>query len=281
MNGPALVAARQRLGLTTDQLAAELGLPPHAYRACEEGRATLPSRGAGHLAYRLAVVDRADALRDSGLPECAWMADWDAGTPTGTEGLAEHLQRGTAHSGTCHACQARERFLRERFPAMPAYPRPTWMRLLGAVHARVESLPAWLRPAAWGALVLAALVSLRVLLLLPMAASRPALLLTALGAVLAASAAGAIGGLAYGLLGRPLRRVPVAGPYLAGTVAVLGYMLAILALISVLEDDRRAPSFSADTIVFVLVLAIVLGSILGHQLFRAPDSEPPTAARAD
>ena len=280
MNGPALVAARQRLGLTTDQLAAELGIPPHAYRACEEGRAALPRRGAGHLAFRLAAVERADALHDSGLPECAWMAGWDAETPDEPTALTEHLQRGEAHAEGCGVCQARERFVRDRFPAMPAYPQPAWVRVLGVVHARVESLPVWLRPAAWSALLLAALVSLRVLLVLPVAASRPALLLSALGAVLAASAAGAIGGLAYGLLGRPLRRVPIAGPYLAGTVAVLGYMLAILALIFVL-DERRAPSVSADTIVFALGLAIVLGSVLGHRLFRTPGSKPPTAARAD
>ncbi len=280
MNGPALVAARQRLGLTADRMAAELGIPPHAYHACEVGRATLPRRGAEHLAFRLAAVERADALRDSGLPTCSWLEEWDARTPVERSALTAHLQRGEAHAQACDLCRARERFVRDRFPAMPEYPRPAWMRVLGAVHARVGSLPAWLRPAAWGALLLAALVSLRVLLVLPMAASRPALLLEALRVVLAASAAGAVGGLAYGLLGRPLRRVPVAGPYLAGTVAVFGYLLAILALVAVL-DGARAPRVGADTIGLALVLAILLGSALGHRLFRGPEAEPSSAVRAD
>ena len=280
MNGPALAAARQRLGLTTDQMAAELGLPPHAYRACEQGRATLPRRGAGHLAFRLAAIERADALRDSGLPECAWMERWDADSPHEPTALTAHLQRGEAHAKACDLCQARERFVRDGFPAMPEYPRPGWMRALGAVHARVESLPTWLRPAAWGALVLGALVSLRALLLVPMAVSRPVLLLEALRAVLAASAAGAVGGLAHGLLGRPLRRVPVVGPYLAGTVAVFGYLIAIFALVTVL-DGERAPSFGADTLVFALAVSILLGGVLGHRLFRGPETRPAGAARAD
>ena len=280
MNGPALAAARQRLGLTTDRMAAELGIPPHAYRACEEGRATLPRRGAGHLAFRLAAVERADALRDSGLPACAWMERWDAETPDERTAFTAHLQRGEAHARACDVCQARERFVRDHLPPMPEYPRSAGMRALGTVHARVQSLPAWLRPAAWGALALAALVSLRVLLVLPMAGSEPALLLEALRVVLAASAAGAVGGLAYGLLGRPLRRVPVVGPYLAGTVAVFGYTLAILALVAVL-DGARAPRLGALTIGFALVVSMLLGSFLGHQLFREPEIEPAGAARAD
>ena len=268
MNGPALVAARTRLDRTPEQLAAELGLPPHAYAACEAGRASLSRRHADLLAYQVAALDRREALAASGLPACDWMERWGRDVPEEQAALQAHVARAEQHAAACPTCGARDAFLAERFPAMPPLPLPRWARTLDGFATWVRARPEWLRPALWGAAVLAAMTSLRVLILLPAAVRQPRLLLTALGALAVASAAGAFGGLVYALLGRPLRRVPVVGPYLAGMVAVAGYMVAILLVVAI--GDRDASRDLRSDALFLLVISALLGAFIGHRWFRAP-----------
>lgn len=268
MNGPTLVAARTRLDRTPEQLAAELGIPPHAYAACEAGRASLSRRHAELITYQLAVRDRQDALAASGLPACDWMERWGREMPEAQAALDAHVARAESHAADCATCGARDAFLAERFPTMPPPPMPGWARALQRLTGWVDARPEWLRPALYGAATLAALTAIRVVIALPSALREPRVLLAALGALAAASAAGAFGGLVYALLGRPLRRVPVVGPYLAGMVAVAGYMLAILTIIAI--GDRDTPrDLAADALVLVLVSAL-LGAFVGHRWLRAP-----------
>ena len=124
MNGPALVAARTRLDRTPEQLAAELGLPPHAYAACEAGRASLSRRHAELLAYQVAALDRREALAASGLPACDWMERWGRDVPEEQAALQAHVARAEQHATACPTCVARDAFLAERFPAMPPLPLP-------------------------------------------------------------------------------------------------------------------------------------------------------------
>ena len=275
MNGPALVAARTRLDRTPEQLAAELGIPPHAYAACEAGRASLSRRHAELLTYQLAVRDRRDALAASGLPACDWMERWGREMPEERAALEAHAARAEAHAADCATCRARDAFLSERFPAMPPMPMPGWARMLQRLMGWVDARPAWMRPAILGSAALAALTVIRVVLVLPSALREPRLLLAALGALVAASAAGAFGGLVYALLGRPLRRVPVVGPYLAGTVAVAGYLLAILAIVAI--GDRDTPRDLASDALFLVVLSALLGAFVGHRWLRAPLPARPVA----
>ncbi|MDF1505860.1 hypothetical protein PYV61_23105, partial [Roseisolibacter sp. H3M3-2] len=98
MTGAELAAARARLGLTPDAMAAELRVPPHAYAACEAGRATLTRGPRERLVWRLSVVARQAALAASGLPECAWVAAWDARTQVGGRALDAHVRALEAHA---------------------------------------------------------------------------------------------------------------------------------------------------------------------------------------
>jgi DNA-binding XRE family transcriptional regulator len=267
MNGPALVEARTRLARTPDQMAAELGIPPHAYAACEAGRATLPRRHAEQLAFRLGAIDREEALAASGLPACTWMERWGAELPASRAALDAHVARAESHASTCTTCRARDAFIAERFPPLEAPSLPGWARALNAFGGWVEARPDWLRPAIWGASALVALTMLRVLFALPLAVREPRVLLVALGALLASAAIGTFGGLVYALLGRPLRPLPVVGPYLAGIVGVGGYLLAGLALVSLTDDAPRDPA-SLTTI--LLVVSLLLGAFVGHRWLRAP-----------
>ncbi|MGZ8493116.1 MAG: hypothetical protein ACXWZS_13030 [Gemmatirosa sp.] len=267
MNGPALVAARTRLDLTPDQLAAELGIPPHAYAACEAGRASLPSRHAEQLAFRLGALDRQEALAASGLPACEWMERWGAALPPSGAALDAHVARAESHAATSGAGRARDAFIDERFPPLEPPSLPRWARALNAYGGWVAASPDWLRPAIWGATALGAMTAIRVLFALPVAMREPHVLLAALGALLAAMAVGAFGGLVYALLGRPLRALRVVGPYLAGMVGVAGYMLAGLVLVSLTDDEPHDPVTMATTL---LVVSLLLGAFVGHRWLRAP-----------
>lgn len=70
-----------------------------------------------------------------------------------------------------------------------------------------------------GAMIVGALTALRSVLYvtIALARGRPADLIAVPKFVALGAAAGALAGLAYSSIGRPLRRVPKVGPYLAGT----------------------------------------------------------------
>ncbi len=270
ITGRDLAAARTRLGLTPDQFAAELGLPPHSYAACEAGRVKLPTRQAQMVAFRVACVERHEALARSGLPECPWLAQWEREAPAADakiERHTAHLQRVEAHVGTCATCQAREQFLRERFPDMPAPPVAGWVRVHGAVTGWIDARPEWMRPALHGAGILAAMTSVRALFALLGAAREPRLALMALGAVVLAAVAGAGGGLVYAFVGRPARRVPVVGPYLAGVIAVAGYLACAAGLMALGGQAPGTGDLGATLFSYGFV-SLLFGLVVGHTWFR-------------
>lgn len=270
MSPAELSAARTRLGLTPDEFAAELGLPPHAYVACEAGEAKLPKREAQHVAFLVACAERDEALAQSGLPTCAWIEQWEREEPsldTKAEARLAHVQRAETHAKSCATCLAREQFVRERFPDMPKPPVAGWIRIFGVVAAWVEARPAWMRPAIYGAAAVAAMTSIRAVFMLLGAVREPRLALLALGAVAAAALAGAGGGLVYSFLGRPVRRVPVVGPYLAGIVAVAGYLGSFGVLMALGGEDLAEGGPGASLVAFGFV-SILFGLVVGHQWFR-------------
>jgi hypothetical protein len=95
----------------------------------------------------------------------------------------------------------------------------------------IVGLPRWARPAVVGATGLAFIVAFRMVLLLPAMLVQPHLLLSALGVLVLAVAAGALGGLAYTVLGRRLLFVPWVGRYVAGILCVAAYLLPVLLII--------------------------------------------------
>ena len=270
MKGSELAAARAQLGLTPEQLAAELGIPPHAYAACEAGGAELPRNLAEIVAYRAAAAERGAALAASGLPECEWIAQWDREAPDGGAKLATmqaYLERAREHTETCPVCQARDRFVAERFPEMPPPPMSTGMRAFDATMRWVEARPAWMRPALYGAAALALMTSVRAVFMLLGAFRQPRLALLAIGAIVAAAAAGAIGGLVYYFLGRPLRGIRGVGRYLAGIVAVAGYAGGIGAIMALSGEDILVGGVG-ESLAVAGALVVLFGLVVGHMWFR-------------
>jgi hypothetical protein len=143
--------------------------------------------------------------------------------------------------------------------------------MLHALFRIIARMPAWLRPAVAGALVVLVLTAGRVLLALPTFIHRREALSDALKLAVAAPALGAVAGLAYSFVGRPLRRVPAIGPYLAGLVTVGAYLGAMAGLAIAWGEE-------ADEAFWVAfgVCAVIFGLVLGHQLFRE-EAVPPAA----
>jgi transcriptional regulator with XRE-family HTH domain len=195
------VTARESLGLTTDALAAELGLTPHVVDGWETGAIPVPIRYAAALRWRVAAAERAAALEASGLPECDWVAAWDRETiPDSLSRRTAHFESLTAHATQCPTCRSREAYIAERFPPMPPHPLPHWVRGVGWMVDRIGRLPRWAQPAAYGGLAFAAYSLLKLLFMIPQLSRTPGDWLVALGGVLASVSLGAALGLAYGAL---------------------------------------------------------------------------------
>ena len=128
----------------------------------------------------------------------------------------------------------------------------------------IERLPPWARPAAIGALVLAAMTSLRVILLMPSLLSTPARVGEALLIVIAASASGAAAGFGYSLTRPTLKRLGRPGDYLSGIVCMLVLAGSVLLIGSILPGEPLI----AGGVYAVLIGAALFGLILGHVAFR-------------
>jgi hypothetical protein len=112
--------ARERLGLSIEDLSADLALTPDVVQSWETGTVRVPARVARELQWRLAVKARHEALAGSGLPECAWMVAWDEEQfPEGMKAQTAHMERAAEHLTSCSVCKAREQFVVERFGEMP------------------------------------------------------------------------------------------------------------------------------------------------------------------
>ena len=147
MTGEEFAAARATLGLSVEDIAAELDIPLHSVEAMEAGAIRVPGRVAKDLAFRAALRQRQAVLEASGLPECPTAAALERAA-TGAEGesavgLFEKL---TAHSASCPVCKARRDYLDSHAPALPEYPMPLWIRGIGWVERQLGRMPRFLRP---------------------------------------------------------------------------------------------------------------------------------------
>jgi transcriptional regulator with XRE-family HTH domain len=201
MTGAEATAARVALGLSQDDLAATSNMTPAVVAAWEADRIKVPRSIAVDLNWRVARDQRLAALASSGLPECQWIAAFEAEpTPDKLEAQTAQLEKLVAHSKTCEVCKAREAFVTERFPPMPPAPRPSgWLGLVMPIAERVQQLPSWARPAATGALIFIAYSLLRLIVLLPAILRSPLSgLLTAAAGIAASGSIGALLGFLYG-----------------------------------------------------------------------------------
>lgn len=207
IGGEALARARELLGLTVDQLAAELGVTPHVFAAWERGALTVPPRYRQAIAYRVAIAERDAALAVSGLRECPWFSEWERiEVPASRAAWARHMQLARQHAAYCPTCRAREQYLRERFPPLPTPPAPHWVVLVRRFNGWLRRYPDWLRPAIVGAIALGGLTLVRVIFSARELMRGGDSLLGGATAIAFATLAGAVAGAVYGVLRRLVTR---------------------------------------------------------------------------
>ena len=164
-------------------------------------------------------------------------------------------------------------------------------KILVRVAGLIESLPEWLRPAAYGAglvvfmtLSRAGLVVGPVLVAIVLLTSDTPLADLRVGATVLflALSGGALGGLAYGVLGRRLRYAFPGGRYLAGIVSVWPYTLVLSYLIGLIDDVPKPlwRWLTAAELTISTFLGVLFGLVVGHSWF-APDTLDESDASAD
>lgn len=269
MSGNEVRAARERMALSHAELAEELGVSEAAVRGWEDGSVKPPRGTTQDLAVVAAVLERRAALKASGLPECPWVEEWEQQPDEpDLEGMTARLEQLNEHSAACPTCKARDRYLEDRFPPLPERYMPVRMRVLFGAMAAIERLPGWLQPAATGAALLFAITSLR---MLGMAIGY------VLGqhspewggvapALLAATGAGASGGLVYSAVRPAFVRLGRAGDYLTGVACVLAYMISIALAAPVAFGETFLESRASWVI--LLVMSTGFGLFIGHSWFR-------------
>jgi hypothetical protein len=265
MDAVAFRAIRAKIAEPDIVLANRLGILVSELDELAAGSRPISRLQARRLHYCLAIAERKAALAAAGLDVCPWIQRWnEAEVSSEPDALIAHAQSAEAHAQTCPQCQRREQFVLERFGPMPAYPQGIWESLLEIPLA----LPTWAQPAAFGAAVLVGIVALR--LLIAGMGSSTFSGAEALRALAAAALGGAAGGVAYSLTRPTLRKLGTLGAYLTGVVCVIAYGGSLVAVAPIafgetLIEDRVS-------LFAFLVMAVLFGLILGHQLFRDVES---------
>lgn len=262
--------ARAELGLTTEQLAAELGVTEGEVLAWEAGRIRLRQRFAQQLAWLAASALREDALEAAGVPHCPeadrLTAAVEAIPPGKTSEQTRVLEQMVAHARNCPTCTARKRYIDEHLPAMPPMPLPGWLTVLGKLRQLISHLPRWLRPAAWGALVVGSIVVIRATFTGLTHGFSIDLLWMALAALGVGAYLGMVGGLVYALVHEPFRRFGRPGDYLTGLAVMYAYVLALGLPLGIFNLD---PLFrTVGGWVVLAFLGTVFGLVIGHSWFR-------------
>lgn len=150
MTAAEFAAARERLGLSVEQVAAELHLAPSVVAAWERGDLKVPRDTAALLAWRAALAEQEAVLAASGLPECPVAAELDRAAVAAVGGDAFDATAGAlaAHADGCPACQARAAHLERHAPPLPELPVPRWARAVAWAAGLGDRLPPGLRPPA-------------------------------------------------------------------------------------------------------------------------------------
>ncbi len=263
-----LADVRTRLGLSIGSVATEFNVTPAVVEAWESGSLAIPARVGNTLAYRAAAFERTEVLRDSGLPECAVVAGLRAKLQSrGAGATTAELSAIAAHLKTCPVCQAREKYIADRFPPLAAPPARGLQAVIQAVISRVQQLPAWSRPMAYGGIIVGAFVGLRgSLMMLVHGPSWRGLAGMGL-AILVGMYLGAVGGVTYTLVRPWSRRFGRPGDYVTGLACVYAYGLAIAIPEALLDHSAN---FGDPTAWIVAVLVSTgFGLLIGRSWFRS------------
>ena len=203
MTATEFAAARQVLQISRESLAVELNLRADIIAGFEDGSLSIPKHVSAEMRWRVAAKEREDALEASGLPQCEWLAEWERKAPTlSGRASVKHLEALTEHTESCATCGARDAFVLERFGPMPEMPVRGWLGLFTSIAKRIERLPEWMRPGAWGALFFLAYTAFKLVFALPTLLKYPGGWLIPIKALAVSGSLGAVLGVAYGGLKR-------------------------------------------------------------------------------
>lgn len=266
-NGFRASAARERLGLTIEGLAAELAVSDAEVAAWEAGAVPVPALQRRRIEYLLACSEWNAGMAASGLPPCEWVEARIAQLHHDTDPHASALLARDigAHAERCATCRARATWAGANLPPVPTPPTAGVNRPFQLVQHGVSRLPAWARPAAWSAIALALMTAVRLLMMLPRVVRSPLDALDAVGVLLLAGAGGGVGGLAYSATRRTLGPLGAPGDYLAGILCTVAYT-GTIAMITALTGTPMisdAPSFWIFLSVSVL-FGVVVGKMINE-----------------
>ena len=225
-------ALRAQLQMSDDELAKRLGVTSQLIAKWGDGRIRIAERFEDAL-HAIQYNMRAEsALAASGLPHCSVADAVRARIESGAALTGAAVRSATRHVRRCPTCQARERYVIDHIGVRKTATRDNVMtKVVGQAFSYADLLPEWARPAALGAALLFGIVAVRIviplLFTLLFGPRRLVGALQLLGVPFMAALGGAAGGFGYSFLGRPLRSIPVAGPYLAGVVTASAYMAAL------------------------------------------------------
>ena len=185
------------------------------------------------------------------------------------DALARWEEDGEAHAESCATCIARERWADEHGLALPVPPPSRFARTTDWIVRQ----PPGPRAALVGALFGGGITLVRTILVLPFKAESAQDVVLGLGAVLLAAAAGAIAGLVYWYIARPLERVPIVGNFLSGIVAAAAFFGCIAVLLT-LMGERNYLTWSGATLFGFS--AVVAGIAIGYGM--RPETRRPERA---
>ncbi|MBK8002572.1 MAG: hypothetical protein IPK12_01225 [Gemmatimonadetes bacterium] len=208
MTGTDLRRRRLALNWTPEKLGELLAESGDRITGWEDLDGPLPRPIVRQMEWALAVGERDKAMEACPVPPCE-VAERIGATidPRQRSSVERVMAEFDVHEKGCSACQARKAYA-DRLPPLPPFPMPGGMRAVVAVAEQVRRLPAWLRPAAAGALIMGAMTLFKALLtILLQRRVTPQLLLAVAAAIGIGAYGGAVGGLAYSVV-RPRTRSP-------------------------------------------------------------------------
>jgi hypothetical protein len=268
VTGLDLANRRVQLGQSVEQLAELIDHHPDEVRRWETIPGELPGSLTRELEWVLATLGRRQAMERAGIPACEWLdarfREVDSKNANALQHLVDEIRE---HEKTCAICQQRSAFERT-LPPLPPMPMGTTARTVVAVSEAIGRLPAWLRPAATGAVLLGALTILRALFILPFrhGTQLGQTLLVVLGAVGLGAYGGAVGGVTYSLVRKPAERLGAARPYAIGLACMWAYLLAFGIPLKLFGGEDMLQTTS-DWVVLAIV-ATLFGLLIGHVWFR-------------
>lgn len=259
-------ALREQLGHSVDHFAATMGVGPGEVRGWEAGTLRIPRSEGAWMRRMLASEARGRAAAEAGITDCAWIVSrqdaFQAGKRT-VRALRQFKEDVDRHTRDCPDCLRVHEWLKTQ-PPLPPLPGVQGVR--GWIDGFAEwagTLPAPLRPPVYGAALGGVLMVVRAALLLLLKVRTPVVLAGLPLALAVGMALGALAGVTWMLVHRPLRRMGKAAPYVTGVVVAVVCTLAFL-VSGMLRGDAQ---LSSDWLTLFLV-AVMGGLLLGHALLR-------------